>query len=147
MDAVKPPLSVRDQVDRFRYLVWAPGNCASVRLALQLASDALVLKIESPESEWYYPMLKPGVHYLPLHANATSVDLEEAVRWAEAHPAAVRRMVDAASAFARTHLSARGRDCYTMRLLAAWRALTVRGGQEGLELPPGVEYTPTWACC
>jgi hypothetical protein len=33
------------QVDRYKYLVWVPGNCASVRLALQLASDAAVLKV------------------------------------------------------------------------------------------------------
>ena len=144
-ERVKPPLSVRDQVDTYRYLVWAPGNCASVRLALQLASDALVLKVVSPEVEWYYPLLRPGVHYIPLHANATHVDLEAAVAWAEAHPAEVGRIVAAASTFARRHLSAVGRDCYTMRLLAAWRALTVREG--GLSLPEGVEYTPEWACC
>ena len=34
------------QVDRYKYLVWVPGNCASVRLALQLASDAAVLKVQ-----------------------------------------------------------------------------------------------------
>ena len=33
------------QVDKYKYLVWVPGNCASVRLALQLASDAAVLKV------------------------------------------------------------------------------------------------------
>ena len=32
-------------MDQYKYLVWAPGNCASVRLALQLASDAAVLKV------------------------------------------------------------------------------------------------------
>lgn len=149
VDRVKPPLNIRDQVDRFRYLVWAPGNCASVRLALQLASDAVVLKIESPEVEWYYPLLRPGVHYIPLHANATSVDLAAAVGWAESHPVEAGRIARAATAFARRHLSARGRDCYTLRLLAAWRALTVREGAagQGLALPEGVEYTPQWACC
>lgn len=32
-------------MDKYKYLVWVPGNCASVRLALQLASDAAVLKV------------------------------------------------------------------------------------------------------
>lgn len=35
-------------MDRYKYLVWVPGNCASVRLALQLASDAAVLKVQHP---------------------------------------------------------------------------------------------------
>jgi len=145
-DRVKPALSLRAQVDGYRYLVWAPGNCASVRLALQLASDAVVLKIESPEMEWYYPLLKPYVHYIPLHANATGVDLEAAIAWAEAHPDQAGRISRAATAFAARHLSSRGRDCYTLRLLGAWRALTVREG-EGVQLPEGAEYTPEWACC
>ena len=38
------------QVDKYKYLVWAPGNCASVRLALQLASDAAVLKVSGSVS-------------------------------------------------------------------------------------------------
>lgn len=40
------------QVDQYKYVVWATGNCASVRLAKQLASDALVMKIDSDEFEW-----------------------------------------------------------------------------------------------
>jgi hypothetical protein len=73
-------------VDTYKYAVWVPGNCASVRLALQLASDCLVMKVESPEKEWYYGMLEPYRHYVPLHANATHVDVVEAVQWAESHP-------------------------------------------------------------
>ena len=40
-----PSMSMCMQVDKYKYLVWVPGNCASVRLALQLASDAAVLKV------------------------------------------------------------------------------------------------------
>ena len=39
-------------MEQYKYLVWAPGNCASVRLAKQLAADALVMKLESNETEW-----------------------------------------------------------------------------------------------
>lgn len=78
------------QVDTYKYVVWVPGNCASVRLALQLASDCLVLKVETPEEEWYYGMLKPYEHYVPLHANSSYIDVVEAVQWAEAHPLEVR---------------------------------------------------------
>ena len=53
-------------MDEHRYSVWVPGNCASVRLAKLLASDTVVMKLVSPEIEWYYPLLQPGRHYLPV---------------------------------------------------------------------------------
>lgn len=85
-------------MERYKYLVWVTGNCASVRLAKQLAADALVMKLESDEREWYYPLLQPHVHYVPVWLNATepeanlttitaaSVGIADAVRWAEDHP-------------------------------------------------------------
>ena len=45
-----PSMLLCMQVDKYKYLVWVPGNCASVRLALQLASDAAVLKVISRAS-------------------------------------------------------------------------------------------------
>ncbi len=39
------------QVDTYKYLLWVPGNCASLRMAAQLLSDAAVLKLDSPELE------------------------------------------------------------------------------------------------
>lgn len=85
-------------MEGYKYLVWAPGNCASVRLAKQLAADALVLKLNSVEHEWYYPLLQPYQQFVPVWVNTTgpqgnlsllnasSVGIAEAVRWAEGHP-------------------------------------------------------------
>jgi len=44
-------LLVMPQVDTYKYLLWVPGNCASLRMAAQLLSDAAVLKLDSPELE------------------------------------------------------------------------------------------------
>jgi hypothetical protein len=116
----------------FRYLVWAPGNCASVRLALQLASDSLVLKIESSgEQEWYFPLLKPFVHFVPIEANETFVGVEEGIRWAEAHPREARQIVLNANAFAEKFLSARGRYCYAAQLLSEFSSRYEKEGEGG----------------
>ena len=53
-----PSIMLFVQVDKYKYLVWVPGNCASVRLALQLASDAAVLKVISRAS----PPLSPQAY-------------------------------------------------------------------------------------
>ena len=70
-------------------MVWAPGNCASVRLARQLGSDCAVLKIEAPDQEWYYPLLQPKQHYAAVWANASGIGLAQTVEWANNNPAGV----------------------------------------------------------
>ncbi|DBA99135.1 hypothetical protein WJX77_004871 [Trebouxia sp. C0004] len=120
---LKPHMSMRDQVTRYKYQAWLPGNCASIRLALQLAADAAVFKVEHEDMEWYYPMLQPYVHYIPILANETFTNLLDQLHWAETHPDAVRAIVTNANMFARLYLSALGRDCYTMQLLERYAAL------------------------
>lgn len=64
-----------------------PGNCAAIRLPSQLASDTAVLMLDSPEIEWYYPLLRPYEHYIPVTVkNESFVDVESAIKWAESHP-------------------------------------------------------------
>ena len=91
-------------------------NCASIRLALQLAADAAVFKVEHDDMEWFYPLLKPYVHYIPVTANATHTDLLDKMDWAERHPNVVRHIAISANQFARRFLSNTARDCYFMQL-------------------------------
>ena len=47
------------QVDSFKYIVDADGNCASWRTRDLLSSDAAMFKVASQEQEWFYPLLMP----------------------------------------------------------------------------------------
>ncbi len=58
------------------------------------------MQIDSPETEWYYPLLKPYVHYIPMVANESWVNLEEVIGWAEHHQEEVAKIVENATAFA-----------------------------------------------
>lgn len=71
------------QVDGYKYLLWVPGNCASLRMAAQLLSDAAVLKLDSPEIEWYYPLLQPWVHYIPVRCDLTITKSDHGKSWLE----------------------------------------------------------------
>ena len=79
------------------------------------------MQIDSPELEWYYPLLKPYEHYIPMVANESWVNLEEVIGWAEAHQGEVAKIVENATAFALRYLSAQGRlvpiTCY---IAAGW---------------------------
>ena len=121
---VKPFITMRQQVKQYKYQVWAPGKCASIRLALQLAADAAVFKIEHEDQEWYYPMLKPYVHYIPFVASENQTNLLDQLKWAEQHPIEVQNIVSNANAFAHKYLSSQGRDCYFVQLLLRYHNLT-----------------------
>jgi hypothetical protein len=70
------------------------------------------LQIDSQETEWYYPLLKPNVHYIPMVANGSWVNLEEVIGWAEQHQEEVAKIVDSATAFATRYPG----DCLTCSL-------------------------------
>ena len=116
-------MSMREQVNRYKYQAWLPGNCASIRLSVQLAADSAVFKVEHDDMEWYYPLLKPYIHYIPFVANETHTNLLDQLNWAESHQEAVRAIVVSANAFAHRYLSGPARDCYFMQLLLRYSHL------------------------
>jgi hypothetical protein len=136
---LKPHASPRALAARHRYTVWAPGNCGSVRLAHQLASDCLVFKLASNETEWYFPLLAPWTHYVPVAGGDAAGDeaapdgLPARIAWARAHDEAVAAIVRRAKRFAARSLSDGAVDCYVGRLLLAWRGV-VAGG---VDVPAG----------
>lgn len=124
-------MELPEQVQRFKYLVNVEGNCAALRLRRLLASPSAVMFVQSDEIEWYYPLLKPYVHYIPVRFSAAGlpeggfgqVDLADKVAWAEENPQRVAAIVREANAFARKYLSRQGQECYAMQMLDAFARL------------------------
>ena len=120
-------MELEEQVARFKYVVNVEGNCAALRLKRLLASPSAVLFVQSDEAEWYYPLLKPWVHYIPVGfrwglEGTPEVDLAARVAWAEAHAGRVAGIVRNANAFAAFHLTRRAQECFAARLLQAYAA-------------------------
>ena len=82
----------------FRYQIDVDGmSCAWRSFYLKLASKCCVLKVQSPNLQWYYDRLVPWKHYIPIFSDCS--DLEEAVAWCAAHDDACREIGEAGSAF------------------------------------------------
>ncbi|KAA6425685.1 MAG: lipopolysaccharide-modifying enzyme [Trebouxia sp. A1-2] len=62
--------SLADQVKGYKYIIDADGHCAALRLRQLLASGSVVLWVESNQIEWFYPLLVPFVHYIPVRFDA-----------------------------------------------------------------------------
>ena len=105
----------------YRYLLHVDGNVASSRLASTMHLGGTIFRQQSFSSEYFYPLLQPWVHYVPLEPSLR--DLDDRLAWAQAHQREAKAIADAAAAFARQHLHTRSVACYWWQLLSALAVL------------------------
>ena len=105
----------------YRYLLNLDGNAAASRLASLFHTGSAVFLADSPFYEWWYPLLRPWVHYIPVERALR--DVPERVRWANAHPAEVAAIAARGLAFARQHLTTHAVACFWWQLLTEFAAL------------------------
>lgn len=107
---------------RFKYIIYAEGNCFwADRLNKQVFGPSVVVKQETPCGQFWEPLLRPMVHYLPTDFFFGNTD--EQLRWAIAHDDEARVLVKNANEFAANFLSLTGIEAYTEMLLAEYTAL------------------------
>lgn len=63
----------------YKYILHIPGNVCAFRLSLELASGSVVLITESKWKLWYWKMLEPYVHYIPIASDMSN--LFEQIKW------------------------------------------------------------------
>jgi hypothetical protein len=103
-----------------KFLLLLDGNTASGRSSRWVHSGAVLLKPDSVFSEWYYHLLRPWVHYIPVREFLE--DLPEQALWAvkEAPSTALQCLADNLRALAKKHVRKEAAACYWWRLLSAW---------------------------
>ncbi|PNW75564.1 hypothetical protein CHLRE_12g531750v5 [Chlamydomonas reinhardtii] len=128
-----------------RYLVHTSGFSYSASLKYKLACGAVVVSFESKFREFYYPGLKPGVHYISVpeaereallktvapQLKKELTELEQ--KYSEEPPP----MAIAAREFATTQLSDAAVSCYLYRTLVAYGRLYL--SEKGSDVPEEVE--------
>lgn len=128
LTAVKPPMSLAQQVQKFKYIINVDGHCAALRMRELLASDSVVLWVESNEVEWYHSMLQPFVHYIPIRYFPHDMedplhDIVTKIDWANDHPVEMAQIIQNAHHFASQHFSDLGLTCYSVQLVNEYAAL------------------------
>ena len=79
---LKSPVTILGHA-QWKYLASLDGNGWASRLPFLLALGSVVFKQDSPFFAWWYPLIEPWVHYLPM--NDTLGDTIERVQWARAN--------------------------------------------------------------
>lgn len=125
---LKPKMDLAEQVKKYKYIINADGHCAALRMRDLLASDSAVLWVETNQVEWFYPLLQPFVHYIPVRlltheAQDPLQDIVDKITWAESNPGKVAAIVKNANQFAMTHLTAHAFTCYSVHILDEYARL------------------------
>ncbi|PNH12007.1 KDEL motif-containing protein 1 [Tetrabaena socialis] len=108
----------------YKYLLHLDGQALSSRLEQLLPLRSLILKEDSGYKTFYYHLVRPYEHYIPVWKQGGGPeDVMDAVEWAEGHDEEAQRMAAAAQAVAVKYLSKRARSCYWLRLFQAYAAL------------------------
>jgi len=70
---------------KYRYLIDVDGNVSTYsRLYWILRSNSTAIKHNSPYVMWFYPILKPFLHYIPVEYDLKN--MPEQIQWARSHP-------------------------------------------------------------
>mmetsp|Transcript_6384 Transcript_6384/g.16639 ORF Transcript_6384/g.16639 Transcript_6384/m.16639 type:complete len:510 (-) Transcript_6384:487-2016(-) len=112
----------------FKYLLNVGANQDwAERLRNFLFMNSAIIRHEAYCREWFYPLLKPFVHYIPT--DIMFDDLIERVEWANSHDDEVKKIVKNANDFAREYLSQEAMMEYFFVLLQKYAKIQSGGGK------------------
>jgi hypothetical protein len=107
------PMTIQEQF-RYQHLMVVDGNTACWdRLPWVLASKSVCWKMESDHQCWYYPFLKPWVHYIPF----TLDNLEETWHRVKDDVELHKKIIANANQFFQTYLTRQAHGIYLYTLL------------------------------
>lgn len=96
---------------KFKYLLNVGSNQDwAERLRCLLFTNSAVIIHEAETREFFTPLLKPWVHYIPT--NLMFTDLVLHVKWAANHDATIQRLVQSQNRFAHQYLSENAMQLY-----------------------------------
>ena len=111
-----------DQQLLYKYQLLLDGNTAAYSRAYwQLFSNSVMIKQDSDALQWYYRVLQPYVHYIPVKADLS--DLVETVEWAINHDDLAKEISREAQDFAQKNLTQFHVMQYLYQLLTTYARL------------------------
>jgi hypothetical protein len=85
---------------------------------IRMLFGCCVLKVGSPNRQWYYDRLRPFEHYVPVRADLS--DLMEQIEWVRSHPAEAAAIAEAGRRFTLTLDFERGKRDAVQILTEHW---------------------------
>jgi len=102
---------------RYKYLFNYRGVAASFRFKHLFLCKSLVYHVGDEWIEFFYPALKPWVHFIPVSSSASQKQLGELIRFALANDKLVSKIAARGHEFVWNHLKMTDVECYWKYLL------------------------------
>ena len=118
---LKGPVSLIDH-RRWKYLASLDGNGWASRLPYLLALGSVVFKQDSRFFAWWYPLIEPNVHFVPLEGNVSNV--LGMINWARTHDFVVKNIASNGKKFIHEFLTDSG-DVYMCILLRKYASMYI----------------------
>lgn len=96
------------QQARYKYILHLPGHSCAYRLTYELSSGSVVLLYPSEFHLWFFPLLVPWEHYVPLENTFDETEIESKIRWCKENDERCQQITKNAREFAKTVLSREG---------------------------------------
>ncbi|KAG7239338.1 hypothetical protein INR49_029326 [Caranx melampygus] len=119
----KPPAKEIPLVDhcKFKYLFNFRGVAASFRFKHLFLCGSLVFHVGDEWQEFFYPQLKPWVHYIPVKQDLS--DVRELLQFVKDNDAIAQEITARGTEFILDHLKMQDVSCYWERLLTEFSQL------------------------
>ncbi|XP_034533891.1 protein O-glucosyltransferase 1 [Notolabrus celidotus] len=119
----RPPAKEIPLVDhcKYKYLFNFRGVAASFRLKHLFLCGSLVFHVGDEWQEFFYPQLKPWVHYVPIKQDLS--DLRELLQFVKENDAIAKEIATRGMEFILNHLQMQDISCYWERLLSEFGSL------------------------
>jgi len=108
---------------QYKYLFNYRGVAASFRLKHLFLCRSLVFHVGSDWLEFFYPALKPWVHYIPVPSNAGEQEIFHILEFVKEHQDLAKGIADAGTKFVKDHLRMEDVTCYWDKLIRAYTKL------------------------
>ncbi|KAG7503975.1 hypothetical protein JOB18_048309 [Solea senegalensis] len=119
----KPPAKEIPLVDhcKYKYLFNFRGVAASFRFKHLFLCGSLVFHVGDEWQEFFYPQLKPWVHYIPVRQDLS--DVRELLQFVKQNDAIAEEIATRGKEFILNHLQIQDVSCYWQRLLTEFSHL------------------------
>ncbi|XP_037805322.1 O-glucosyltransferase rumi homolog [Lucilia sericata] len=102
---------------RYKYLFNFRGVAASFRFKHLFLCKSLVFHVGDEWLEFFYPSMKPWIHYVPLKKYPNEKDIEDILKFFQEHDDLAREIANNGFEFISQHLRMQDVECYWRRLL------------------------------
>jgi hypothetical protein len=89
----------------YKYILHLPGHSCAYRLSQELGMMSVIFLYPSNYHLWFFPLLIPFVHYIPLIKNLDENEIFEKIRWCEENPEKAEEIAKNAFEFYKKYLS------------------------------------------